>query len=1048
MYPEVRARRRRTSSAAACSCSTTSGARSSARPASSAPRPARSSASTWAASTRAVATTSTGARPRRTASAARSPPCAGPAGPCRTRRTVRSQPVDLAEVDRILEEYDHDPARMLGDPRGDPGGLRLPAGRRAQAHQPRDRRVVRDDLRHRELLRAPALRAADRDRAGRRRRRPPARPRRPTSRRSTPRSTGGGRPGAPARRLTMVDLLRTPAAWPRILLARADAADPTDLDAAVAAGAFDGLRRAIRDLGGDRDDRHDRRLRPARPGRCRLSRPATSGGPPPTTEAAAALRRGQRLRRRPGLAHRPDADAPRPVRGHRGRRPSRPSPSAPREAFIAVRAEDTEVIAAPVGGRSARRPTPASSARTSWARATTCGSTVRPVQGAYMLGEETVLLKALEGKRGQPEQRPPHPAERGLFELPTVVHNVQTLAAVPWIVREGADAFAAIGDGPARRAPSSSSSGRPAATASPRSRSARRCATSSSSAAKLPAGRSLQAVLVGGPSGGLLPPDALDTPYTFDALRDGRCPPRLGLGRRGRRPDRPARARRRADPLLLERGVRQVDPVPDRHEAPGRDRRRAARTACSDRSTTQLAADLAARHRRLRAVRPRAPGDPPADQRDAILRVRVRPRQPTRAGRRPRPPDDRHPRPTRAAARSPRRTRGRRPDSLAERLLETQSPQRPQSTPRIRIEVDGRVVEGFEGQTILEVCRDNGIEIPTLCYEPKLPGFGACRMCVVEVEGEEHPPISCSRVVRGRDEGPDPDRGGPPAAPDQPRADLQRPQRVLPAAVPEQVPEPHRHPGLPQGQRRGELAREHADLQADDPVPVACSGASARPRARSTAGATRSTRRSPSATRIATPATRSSSRCSTRASTRRSRSSSRRRTGRRAAVIGSGPAGMAAAFYLLLAGHDVTVFERDPAPGGMLRYGIPQYRLPKVEVLEAEYESVTPARRQDRLQRRARARLHARRPDQPGLRLGRRRHRLLRHEQAGHPGRGRRRRPRRPRVPAHRHARPAVPGPRRASGSSSSAAASPRWTARGRRSARAPARSRSSTAAT
>ena len=64
-------------------------------------------------------------------------------------------------------------------------------------------------------------------------------------------------------------------------------------------------------------------------------------------------------------------------------------------------------------------------------------------------------------------------------------------------------------------------------------------------------------------------------------------------------------------------------------------------------------------------------------------------------------------------------------------------------------------------------------------------------------------------------------------------------------------------------------------------------------------------------------------------------------TGRRAAVIGSGPAGMAAAYYLLLSGHDVTVFERDPAPGGMLRYGIPQYRLPKVEVLEAEYESVT-----------------------------------------------------------------------------------------------------------
>jgi ferredoxin len=86
-------------------------------------------------------------------------------------------------------------------------------------------------------------------------------------------------------------------------------------------------------------------------------------------------------------------------------------------------------------------------------------------------------------------------------------------------------------------------------------------------------------------------------------------------------------------------------------------------------------------------------------------------------------------------------------DTVAERLLTTQAPQRPLSTPPIRIEVDGRVYEGFEGQTILEVCRDNGIEIPTLCYEPKLPGFGACRMCVVEVEGEEHPPISCSRAA-------------------------------------------------------------------------------------------------------------------------------------------------------------------------------------------------------------------------------------------------------------------------------------------------------------
>ena len=103
--------------------------------------------------------------------------------------------VDLAAVDAILEEYDHDPAQMLADPRGDPGRLRLPAGRRAQADQPEDRRLVRDDLRHRDLLQPPAVRARRRRRA-----RPPrstrtGRPRRPTSPRSTRRS-----PGAAARR--------------------------------------------------------------------------------------------------------------------------------------------------------------------------------------------------------------------------------------------------------------------------------------------------------------------------------------------------------------------------------------------------------------------------------------------------------------------------------------------------------------------------------------------------------------------------------------------------------------------------------------------------------------------------------------------------------------------------------------------------------------------------------------------------------------------------------------------------------------------------------
>ena len=154
MYPEVPARPRRTSSAAGCSCSTTSGARSSARPASSAPRPARSSASTWAAWTRAAATTSTGARPRSTASGARSPRCAGPAAPSRTRPTGRSRPIDLAAVDAILEDYDHDPARMLEILEATQAAYGyLPVAALKRISQ-RTGRLVRDDLRHRELLRA------------------------------------------------------------------------------------------------------------------------------------------------------------------------------------------------------------------------------------------------------------------------------------------------------------------------------------------------------------------------------------------------------------------------------------------------------------------------------------------------------------------------------------------------------------------------------------------------------------------------------------------------------------------------------------------------------------------------------------------------------------------------------------------------------------------------------------------------------------------------------------------------------------------------------
>ncbi len=199
--------------------------------------------------------------------------------------------------------------------------------------------------------------------------------------------------------------------------------------------------------------------------------------------------------------------------------------------------------------------------------------TVRPVQGAYMLGEETVLLKALEGKRGQPEQRPPHPAERGLFDMPTVVHNVQTVAAVPWIIRNGADAFAATGSEASPgtilvqvRTPAGDGIAEvPLGTPLREVVGARR-----------PAARpveAIKAILVGGPSGGLLPPDLLDTPYDFEPLRAAGA--HIGSGSVVVADDRCVRRRPgpSPDPLLRRRGVRQDHPVPDRDPPPRRDRR-------------------------------------------------------------------------------------------------------------------------------------------------------------------------------------------------------------------------------------------------------------------------------------------------------------------------------------------------------------------------------------------------------------------------------------------------------------------------------------------
>lgn len=72
---------------------------------------------------------------------------------------------------------------------------------------------------------------------------------------------------------------------------------------------------------------------------------------------------------------------------------------------------------------------------------------VQPGGGAYICGEETALLESLEGKRGNPRNKPPFPAVKGLYQSPTVVNNVESIANTPWIVLNGGDEYAKFGVG-------------------------------------------------------------------------------------------------------------------------------------------------------------------------------------------------------------------------------------------------------------------------------------------------------------------------------------------------------------------------------------------------------------------------------------------------------------------------------------------------------------------------------------------------------------------------------------------------------------------------
>lgn len=141
--------------------------------------------------------------------------------------------------------------------------------------------------------------------------------------------------------------------------------------------------------------------------------------------------------------------------------------------------------------------------------------------GAFVCGEETALIASVEGRRGMPRLRPPFPAQAGLWGKPTLINNVETLALVPWIIRQGAAAFAAIGTASSKGTKVFALAGkirRAGLIEIPMGTTLREIVEDIGGG--VAAGRKFKAVQIGGPSGGCVPARLADTPVDYESLRD------------------------------------------------------------------------------------------------------------------------------------------------------------------------------------------------------------------------------------------------------------------------------------------------------------------------------------------------------------------------------------------------------------------------------------------------------------------------------------------------------------------------------------------------
>ena len=251
------------------------------------------------------------------------------------------------------------------------------------------------------------------------------------------------------------------------------------------------------------------------------------------------------------------------------------------------------------------------------------------------------------------------------------------------------------------------------------------------------------------------------------------------------------------------------------------------------------------------------------------------------------------------------------------------------------IVLDGNIVKGVPGETILEVARRNGVEIPTLCHDDRLEPFSSCYVCVVEIEGMRGHQPSCStkitegmKIITNNESIRKSRKMALELMLSNHYADCTGPcKQTCPAGVDVQ--------GYISLIDKGLYNDAVALIKETNPLPAICGRVCVRPCEvecrrnlldEGTPVGIDYLKRFASDVDLASPS--------------KFVPELMPPTGKKVAVIGAGPGGLSAAYFLQTKGHQVDIFEAAPKSGGWLRYGIPEYRLPN-DILDQEVKNIT-----------------------------------------------------------------------------------------------------------